>query len=97
MSWWSDLWSKREPAPVLESTYKCEVFPHNILDGEYDFEGIWVQFYKPGWNWNITEHREGRWDRPYDVGEGYQTRDAALVVLLERAKRLEGKVVNSAD
>lgn len=71
-------------------TYSFEILPDNVPDGEHEFDSIKVNFWKPGWQWVIYEHNQQRWTKVYSIGEGYLTRDAALVDLLKAAKVLNG-------
>jgi hypothetical protein len=82
---------KQKPDPV-PTFYTYIVYPENIDDGHHEFNGIEVFFEKPGWQWVIREHRAGKWPRVHSAGEGFPTRDAALVDLLEHARLLKGEI-----
>ena len=80
------FWRKElrdEPKP----TYTYHVFPGGIFDNAVDFDGVVVEFEKPGWHWIIREHNQQRWPRTVKSGTG-GTRDAALVEILAAAKEI---------
>jgi hypothetical protein len=86
------IFKKRLDEPESEPTYTYDIFPDMIPDGDHEFDGIRVSFAKPGWQWTIFEHNEERWPRVHSIGDGFPTRDAALVDLLKTVKNLNGEV-----
>lgn len=89
------MFRKRSAPP--EPTYTYQIYPDNIGDGDHEFDGIQVSFAKPGWQWLIYEHVEGRWARVHSLGDGYPTRDAALVALLKAAKDLTHEEIKEVE
>lgn len=81
------FWRREITEP--EISYQYQVFPDNIRDGEHEFDGITIDFSKPGWTWAIVQFKDGLWDKLLSYGDGFPTRDAALVDLLRTAKELE--------
>lgn len=89
------IFKKKPEEPEPSAEYSYSVYPHNIHDGIHDFDGIQVSFEKPGWQWAIYEVTPRFHIVAWGDGEGYATRDAALVDLLKEVRGLNEADSNS--